>query len=364
MFRETFGRDIKHALVIGAGGGGDVAAAYHTCLILKDEGIDYIIGALPWERLSIDPTPGPIPVSALRGPVQVRSSIALVSGKTYAVKGGRTIRPQICNLLAYTGGVGLVYDAYSPVEKIARDLSEFCNENGIDLVIGVDAGGDILTTGQEEAVLSPLADTYTLTILKKLRDRGHLVLVGIYGPGCDGELPRQEVLRRLSICASNRQFLFFTSIAPHHAAELERVCEYVHTEASKIPLLAYRGYTGKISIRREMREIDVDLTVAGTYYITVEGACMWNSLTNHVEKAESIVHARDILNNLGIVTELDIEEELCKIGLDKVTPDVFKQVITELRRRLYRSSSSLNTMNYFKNNKHKNSQQEAIEKHS
>jgi len=360
MFREALGRDIKRVLVIGAGGGGDVLAAYHTCLVLRDEGISYIIGALPWERLSIDPTPGPIPVDTLREPVQVRSSIALVSAKTYAIKGGRVVKPQICNLLTYTGGVGLVYDAYSPVDKIASEISEFCHENGVDLIIGVDAGGDILTTGREETVLSPLADTYTLAVLKKLRDRGHLVLVGIYGPGCDGELPRQEVLRRLSICAERGHFLFFISIAPHHAAELERAGSYVHTEASRIPLLAYRGYCGKIKIRRQLKEVEVDLTVAGTYYITIEGACIWNILTRHIENSESVIQARDILNKLGILTELDIEEEICKIGVDKITPDLFMQIIAKIRERLCRASSS-NATNKLNQDKHKYHEHQDVE---
>ncbi len=339
MFRESLGQDIRNVLVIGAGGGGDVVAAYHTCLVARDEGIRYIIGALPWERLSVDPTPGPIPISSLRE-ADIKTTIALVSSRTYAVKGSRTLRPQICNLLSYTGGIGLVYDAYSPINDIAKELSDFCHDHGIDLIIGVDAGGDILTTGEEETVQSPLADTYTLAVLKKLRDRGHRVLVGIYGPGSDGELSRQEVLRRLSICAEKREFLFFIGIAPHHAVELEKACEYVHTEASKIPLLAYRGFQGKIKIRRQLREVDVDLTVAGTYYVTIEGACMWNRLVHYIENSRNIMHAREILNRLGVVTELDIEEEICRLGLGNVTPDLFRDILQKLRERIRRQLPS------------------------
>ena len=56
---EDLIRDSKHALVIGVGGGGDVAGALATARFLEFCGLRFTLGGLSWERNVYDPVPGP-----------------------------------------------------------------------------------------------------------------------------------------------------------------------------------------------------------------------------------------------------------------------------------------------------------------
>ncbi len=336
MIREALNIE-KGALIIGAGGGGDVAGAMHTGLLLAHEQVHYMLAALVWERLSIDPTPGPVPLDCFRNIEHLTDHVIKVSSKTYVERGGRKFRPQIANVLDALGDstVGLVFDPYTSLGQIADELAEICRRYSIDVVIVVDVGGDILTTGNEETVLSPLADTYTLALAKMLRERGLRTYVGIYGPGCDGEIPRRELLRRFSELARTGHFITFIGLTPHIAKELEQVLEKVHTEASRLPMRAYRGETGIVKIRRGERVVELDITCAGTYYITVEGACQINTLAQLVDPTDNILKVREKLNRRGVLTELDIEEAIVSRDLvGKLDANSFMRLVNELRERL------------------------------
>ncbi len=341
MLRKVLGIE-QGALIIGAGGGGDVAGAMHTGLMLAYEQIPYTLCALVWERLSVDPAPGPVPLDCFRNIEHLTEHVVRVSSQTYVEREGRRFKPQIANVLeALEDSVpGIVFDPYTSLGQVAKELAEICSQYSIDVVIVVDAGGDILTTGNEETVLSPLADTYTLALAKMLQKQGLRVYIGIYGPGCDGEIPKDELFRRFSDLAKTNHFITFVGITPDIAQKLEKILEKVHTEASRLPLRAYRGETGIVKIRRGERCVSLDITCAGTYYITVEGACRINKLALLAEPSDNILKLREKLNSRGILTELDIEEALVARGLvAKVDAEAFMRLIYELRQNIRRRLS-------------------------
>ena len=49
----------SRSLVIGIGGGGDVAGALATARFLEFCGLEFVLGGLSWERRVFDPLPGP-----------------------------------------------------------------------------------------------------------------------------------------------------------------------------------------------------------------------------------------------------------------------------------------------------------------
>ncbi|HEX6438239.1 MAG TPA: DUF1152 domain-containing protein, partial [Candidatus Binatia bacterium] len=49
----------SRSLVIGIGGGGDVAGALATARFLELCGLEFVLGGLSWERRVFDPLPGP-----------------------------------------------------------------------------------------------------------------------------------------------------------------------------------------------------------------------------------------------------------------------------------------------------------------
>jgi len=341
VFKEELGSDLKKALIIAAGGGGDSVGAVHTYLLLRRENIEPILGALVWERLSIDPCPGPIPLHCFRNIEQISDTLYRVGPDTMVERCGRSFRPQISIVLESLNDRGVIYDPYRPVEEISRDIVEYMTREGIDLLVISDSGGDILASGHEENLFSPLADSYTLSIAYQVSKKGFRTILGVFGPGCDGELSREEIFTKFSILAREGYFLFYVSLTPRIAEVMERIVEKAHTEASKLPLRAYRGEKGRIAIRRGERQVDLDLTCAATYYVDVRGIDKVTNLPVILEKSRSILHAREILNSLGIMTELDIEEELSKLGerAKELKGTEFLSFVKELKRRIREKAS-------------------------
>lgn len=54
---ECFEAD--RALVFGAGCCGDVVSAVPTARLLEGHGVDVVLGGVAWERVVVDPRPGP-----------------------------------------------------------------------------------------------------------------------------------------------------------------------------------------------------------------------------------------------------------------------------------------------------------------
>jgi len=336
VFKEELGEDIRRALIIAAGGGGDSVGALHSYILLQREGIEPTLGALVWERMSIDPCPGPVPVNCFRNIRKVRETLYMVTPETFVERCGRAFRPQISIVLEHLRRSGVIYDPYRSVREISNDIVDYCYEKGIDLLIISDSGGDILASGHEENLFSPLADMYTLTIGYLTERKGIRTIVGVFGPGCDGELTREEIMDKLSMLAREGYFLFYVSLAPRIAQTLEKIAEKAHTEASRLPLRAYRGERGTIPIRRGERQVLIDLYCAATYYLDVRGICKITRLPELLADSESIVHARQLLNSVGIMTELDIEEELVKLGdrARELRGEEFLRFVRELKKRI------------------------------
>ncbi len=337
MFKEELGRDIRRALIIAAGGGGDSVGALHTYMLLKRENVRPILGALPWERLSIDPCPGPVPLHMFKNIVKnIENTLAIVNSKTFVKRCYKVFKIQLCNVLEVINDVGIIYNAYRPVKDIAKIIYEYCIQEGIDLVVGSDSGGDILGTGFEDTLLSPLADSYTMSILNELDRLGIYVIVGIFGPGCDGELSREEIMRRFAKIAEKGYYLFHVGITPSIAREMLKVLEKAHTEASRLPVEAYFGKFGEYYIRRGERKVILDITCSGTYYMYARGILEITKLPEILKDSLNILHAREILNKYGIVTELDIEIELIRRGLatKKITAEEFMKIVEELKSRI------------------------------
>lgn len=210
MIDEILGFKARSVLIIGlGGGGGDAVGSSITYNLALGEEKEATLGAVLWERYVSDPVPGPpIRIQELQNSETLGNYLAIVNGDTYAIREGRHVIPQIANVLGVIKDDGLGISISGPVINVAREISEYVSKYGFDAVIGIDVGGDALALGSEDELYSPLADSYSVAILTKVQDyTGIPVVLGVAGPGVDGELNRDYVLMRISQLAGKGAFL-------------------------------------------------------------------------------------------------------------------------------------------------------------
>lgn len=81
-------------------------------------------------------------------------------------------------------------DISNGVDAVRRGLDAAAEQLGIDLVVGVDAGGDVLARGDEPGVRSPVIDGIGLVALDDLDTDACL---GVFGYGSDDKLTHDEL---------------------------------------------------------------------------------------------------------------------------------------------------------------------------
>ena len=322
----------KSYLVLAIGGGGDVVSAAILAKILRKHGFKTIIGSIVWERFIIDPEPGPIPLDNIVGCNDISKYACIVNGDSYAIRGSRKIVFQAANIAKALREDVVVVDIYEGVEGYRRGVLSIVSYFGLDGVIGVDVGGDVLAYGFEENLWSPLADSLGLAMLNRI-DNSYLI---VHSLGSDGELELDYLYKRLAIIAKNNGLLGFTGIASSERKVLEKILFYASSEASKISLYALDGYVGFLTIRLGTRRVFVSPHSLVSYILDPHVAYKESLVARVVDKASSLIEARNLLNSIGIYTEYDLEEDLKMQNLspDEITPDVLLRIRNEGRNRL------------------------------
>src|SRR4029079_10250181 len=75
------------ALVLGIGGGGDVVGALAVARLCESLGTPFTLGGIAWERLPIDPHPGPRPLAQIQGGRRLGEAAVLAGPRTATPEG-------------------------------------------------------------------------------------------------------------------------------------------------------------------------------------------------------------------------------------------------------------------------------------
>ena len=284
------------ALVTGIGGGGDVISAVYVKEFFEKFGVKCVCGGVVWERYRRDRKPGPRGVDEIEGIEKIFPTLGYVSGNERV--GG--IRPIVSQVAEFLGERVLAVSIKIGVRPLKKDLKNFIEENSIDLVIGVDAGGDSLGRGFETGLTSPLADSMMLAALNEFRS-----ILAVVGFGSDGELERPLIERYLSEMHSSVLGVSMIEVSDEFLDFLGAV----ESEASKIPAMARNGFYGEYLLWGETR-IHVSILNSLVFYLSLNDVYRRSEIAGLLEETESITQANRILNELGIKTELDLEMEL------------------------------------------------------
>jgi hypothetical protein len=297
----------SRALVIGIGGGGDVAGALTTARFLEFCGLQFVLGGLSWERRVFDPLPGPRMLSEVQNVRALHQYAWMANGDSRTKTGVYFAESRMASYLAREV---LLVDINGGVKGVVEGLERAIEELKTDLLVGVDVGGDSLAAGTEPGLRSPLADSIMLAALAELDKRGYRTLWGVFGYGSDGELTVEEIEAALSKLAGADGLLGAWSLTPKTAAELEAAIKTVPTEASAIPVQSFRGAWGEGKIRGGSRRVKLTPLTALTFFMsTTKVFGILSRPAQAVNGSSSLDRANDALHAVEIETELDSERE-------------------------------------------------------
>jgi len=287
----------RKALVFGIGGGGDIVSTLPVAGFLDHFGFEVYHGSIVWDRIVLDPKPGPRSLEELEGIEVINDTVGIANENTKTSDG---VVPNIARASKHLGKI-VALDITKGVERLAKGIGDFAEKEEIGIIIGVDAGGDAISVGFESGVRSPLADAISVAALKRIDG-----LIAVTGFGSDGELRVEELLLNISQIIADGGFLGCTSMSRKDYSRMKEVVKDVTTEASMLPLLAYEGYFGIKKLRKGRTAIITPLSTL-IFYFKAKSVFEINEAAKIVEKASDFEEANALLNREGILTEYDFE---------------------------------------------------------
>lgn len=317
----------RSSLVIAIGGGGDAAIAGVVARKLSRLGISSWIASIAWERYVIDPTPGPISLDEIQNASWRGELAARVNASSYALRRGRVVVFQAVNLARALNDEVYVVPLEHGVKGYVKAIEEIRGLTGAEAVIGVDVGGDVLAAGHEDELWSPLADYAGLAALSQT-DNSYILVAS---PGSDGELSQDYLLRRIDEIAIRGGLVEVFYFNSRDISLLRRILEFVRTEASLNVLRAYSGERGDIPMRSGSRYTKLTFFSTLNFLFDAKGLAEFVEPAKRIAATASLSEILEILNSMGIYTELNLEMDLSSMG---VKPEVINgELLYEVRRR-------------------------------
>lgn len=285
-------------LYVAAGGGGDAVGVLLARRLLDPKASDPpLVSTCAWERLGVDPVPGPRARHEFVGLGTVGNVSAEILGSSDTRPPGRSMLPR---LAAETPARIFLHDFERGAVGLAHQLSQLADSLDADSFTVLDVGGDVVARGDEHSLLSPLADSLTLAacIRTSIPTR-----VAVLGPGVDAELSAEAVRTRLEALEAAR----IGTIAADDVLALEHVLSWHPTEATTLVAASGLGIRGRVDMRRgldpvPLTEQSADLWVADR--LEPETLPLAYALT----ETASLDQAEEVMRRIA-VDELDYERE-------------------------------------------------------
>lgn len=225
-------------LIIAAGGGGDAitGSALASPLGL---GAPLVVMTYSWDRLMIDPLPGPRSADDFTGLRPLAPNVLEVLRSTEPISPAGSSLPR---LAADLPARLLLLDPAGGAIQMATQISAAADYFDADTFALIDVGGDALTDGSDPGLRSPLADQLALAACVRTGLPGQLTIAA---PGIDGELSPTTILARLGqLGADQLPDLTSTDFAP-----VRPVFDWHPSEASGLLAAAATGRRGCVEVR-------------------------------------------------------------------------------------------------------------------
>ncbi|MFI9600920.1 DUF1152 domain-containing protein [Streptomyces sp. NPDC052043] len=280
-------------LIVAAGGGGDaVAAAMLHAALYGDEG-QAVILTYAWDRLLIDPLPGPRRAADFTGLERLTAAVWTVPAQARPIAPAGSTLPRLAAELPHTFAL---LDPYQGAEGLTHQLEDLVSHLEPESIDLLDVGGDILARGDEPTLKSPLADALALAACCQVNAPVRLLVAG---PGLDGELLPEDVGDVLGPVVHT-----FTA---GDAAAISSVLEWHPSEATALLAATALGVRGTCEIRDAGLPVPLTDESPTLHEVDLDDAVNRNQLaraimaTAHLDEAEA--YSREICG----YSEIDYE---------------------------------------------------------
>jgi hypothetical protein len=227
------------------------------------------------------------------------------------------------SLLAETTRAQFVLlDPSNGAHGMRQQVKELVHHYPFTSVLLVDVGGDVVATGTEEKLRSPLADALALAVLA---DFSVPARVAVAGPGLDGELSASYVRSRC-IALGGELFgrLTAADVEPYFRALAQHP-----SEATTLLAASALGITGRAEIRDNADLVALSDDSADIYVLDASTAVASNQLAQALITTRSLTEAEATAVSLCGRSELDYERQKATV-LRSMNPPT----VAEMQRRL------------------------------
>ncbi len=270
-------------LIVAAGGGGDaVAAAMLHAALYSNDSDPAVILTYAWDRLLIDPVPGPRGADDFTGLEPITPAVWKVPAQARPIAPAGSTLPRLAAELPHTFAL---LDPKQGAEGVTRQLEELVTHLAPESIDLLDVGGDVLARGDEPTLKSPLADALTLAACCQTNAPIRLLIAG---PGLDGELPLDDLLGLLGPIVHTFTAKDVRPISP--------VLEWHPSEATGMLAATARGVRGTCEVR------DAGLPIP----LTDEGPAV------HAVDLDEALSRNELARVVLATTTLDEVEALCR----------------------------------------------------
>jgi hypothetical protein len=280
-------------LIVAAGGGGDAVAAAMLHAALYGDEDQAVILTYSWDRLLIDPLPGPRRPADFTGLERLTPAVWTVPSQARPIAPAGSTLPRLAAELPHTFALLDPYQGAEGLTHQLEDLVRHLEPESIDLL---DVGGDILARGDEPTLKSPLADALTLAACCQVNAPVRLLVAG---PGLDGELPPEDVSDVLGPVVHT-----FTA---SDADAISAVLEWHPSEATALLAATARGVRGTCEIRDAGLPVPLTADSPTVHEVDLDDAVSRNQLARAVMATASLEEAEAHSREICGYSEIDYE---------------------------------------------------------
>ncbi|MEW2087201.1 DUF1152 domain-containing protein [Streptomyces sp. NPDC005283] len=280
-------------LIVAAGGGGDAVAAAMLDAVLHGGRSPAVILTYAWDRLLIDPVPGPRGPANFTGLRPLTRSVQAVPADAKPVAPAGSTLPRLAAELPHTFAL---IDPHHGAEGIIRQLEELTDHLAPESIDLLDVGGDILAKGDEPTLRSPLADALTLAACCQVNAPVRLLVAG---PGLDGELSADDLRDRMG---PSVQTLTAENVEP-----VSSVLEWHPSEATAMLAATARGIRGLCEVRDTGPPVPLTDEGPTVHEADLDDALNRNQLARAILETETLDEAEQHSREICGYSEIDYE---------------------------------------------------------